>query len=368
MSVSFAGENGIETVVYRIQIIVLTSEQLQSELRRRNIEGGDIMTNEELVDRIQQGIDPGVCMEQLYRQNYGYIYKIAHRLAYSDDIEDLLQEAYFGLYEAVQRYENTAGVLFMSYASFWIKQSIKRYKEKSGRCIRIPSGMQEQIYKYKKLISAYQTQIGRMPTDKECCRYLGCGIKALESIKKTYEADNIQSLDDYLPGTEDLILEESIPDHGVDVENNIVDGMIEKAKRTELWQIVKDNVCDNENAVITARFRKNMSLEAIGQLMGLTRERVRQIEANGLRKLRRSRVLQLLEEKFEINYARAYNGSVTNFKYTGTSVVESIAIRNEEHDLWFIEKVLKYGNLSMLTASQIELAKLHGFIDENMEI
>lgn len=327
------------------------------------------MSNEELVERIQQNADPGDCMEQLYQQNYGYIYKIARRFAYSEDIDDLLQEAYFGLYEAVQRYENTAGVLFMSYASFWIKQSIRRYKENSDRCIRIPSGMQEQIYKYKKLISAYQTHIGRMPTDKECCRYLGCGMKALVSIKKTYEVDSVQNLDDYLPGTEDLVLWESIPDPNTDIENNIVDGMIEKAKRMELWQIVKDNVCDNENEVITARYRRNMSLEATGQMMGVTRERVRQIEASGLKKLRRSRVLQLLKDKFEINYARAYRSSVTNFKYTGTSIVESIAISNEEHDLWFIEKVLQYGNWRMmLNERQIELAKVHHLIDEDMEI
>lgn len=241
-----------------------------------------------------------------------------------------MQEAFFGLYEAVKRYESTAGVKFMSYATYWIKQSIQRYLENNGRCIRIPVAMQTNIRKYHRVIGAFEQELGRKPTDRELCYYLNINKKTLDEIKKAVYSDQIQSLDEYLPGTEDMELSVTVRDYSIDLENDIVDGMIEKSKRTELWQIVRDNVSESENIAITARFLSNMSLEAVGQMMGASRDRVRQLEASGLRKLRRSRITRLLEEKFEINYASGYRGSLTSFRYTHTSIVEGIAIRNLE--------------------------------------
>lgn len=289
------------------------------------------MSNEEIVKQIQQGINPGDNMEQLYQQNHGYIYNIARRYAYKDDIEDLLQEAYFGLYEAVQRYEDTAGVLFMSYAGFWIKQSIVRYIENNGRTIRLPVNLQGRIGKYKKCITAYVTQLGRSPSDYELCRFLRVSEDTLQEIKKALcQYDNMQSLDEPLPGMEgnDILLGEGVPDRSVDIENGVVNRLIEQQLHTELWHIVKDNVSPEENTVIIARFGKSMSLGATGQSMGKSLERARQLEASALRKLRRARIRRMLEEKYEVNYARAYRGSLSNFNNSWSSIVEDIAIKN----------------------------------------
>jgi RNA polymerase primary sigma factor len=288
------------------------------------------MTNEELVNQIQKGINPGDNMEQLYRQNKGYIFKIARRYTYVDDIEDLMQEAYFGLYEAVQRYEDTAGVLFMSYASFWIKQAITRYLEDNGRTVRITNAMYNKIMRYKRLVSAYEMELGRKPTNGELRMHLGVSQKVLEGIEKAHhEFYSMGSLDIVIPGVDDnMQLSEIIADPDTDVENSVIDEMIEESKRTELWQIVKDNVTPEQNTVITARYRKSMTLDATGQVIGKSREMVRNLEAQALRKLRLARIRRLLEEKFEINYARAYNGSLTSFRNRWTSIVEDIAIRN----------------------------------------
>jgi|GEM_PF-3487332 Sigma-70, region 4. len=123
-------------------------------------------------------------------------------------------------------------------------------------------------------------------------------------------------------------LSEVIADKNTDIKNSVIDKMIEESKRTELWQIVKDNVTPEQNTVITARYRKNMTLEATGQLIGKPRDMARQIEANALKKLRLPRIRRLLQEKFEINYARAYRGSLTDFKNRWSSIIEDIAIRN----------------------------------------
>lgn len=293
------------------------------------------MSNEELVKEIQQGINSTDNLRQLYQRNYGYILKIARRYAFFDDMDDLLQEAYFGLYEAVKRYEDTAGVLFMTYAAFWIRQSIKRYLENNGRSIRIPSGLQENIIKYKRLIVAYEMQLGRKPTDRELCRHLEVSSNVLQALKKNiYQFGEIKSLDEPLPGNEDnsILLGDSVPDPIADIENHIVDGMIERAKKTELWQIVKDNVTPEQNTVINARFRKNMSLEATGQLIGKSKDMARSLEAKALRKLRCRRITRQIEEKFEINYARAYRSGFQGWQnHEWTSIVESIAIKNLEN-------------------------------------
>lgn len=290
------------------------------------------MTNEELVEQIQKGINQSDYMEQLYQQNRGYIFKIASRYSHVCDIEDLMQEAYFGLYEAVQRYENTAGVLFMSYAAYWIRQSIARYLENNGLTVRIPSHTYNKVIRYKRLISAYEMQLGRKPTDREFRGHLEVSQQALESVKKAYhEFYNMGSLDKVIPGIEsELKLSETITDSDVDIENSVVDSMIEGSKRTELWEIVKANTTPAENKVIRARYIKSMSLEATGQSIGQTRDRVRNIEARALRKLRHPSVRRKLEEKFEVNYAKAYRGSVSSFKNTGTSITEYIALCNLE--------------------------------------
>lgn len=288
------------------------------------------MSNEEIVKQIQQGINPGDNMDQLYQQNFRLIYLIAKRYKRSDHIDDLVQEAYFGLCEAVKRYENTAGVKFMSYAAYWIKQSIHRYLENNGRCIRIPSVMQGYTYKYNRAISAFRMELGRKPTDQELSRYIGIGEKTLEEVKKAVYTDKIQSLDDYLPGSEDITLSDNVSDPLIDIENNVIDRMIEQSKQRELWEIVKGNITPEQNTVINARFRKNMSLESTGQLIGKSRDTVRNLEAQALRKLRLRRITRQIEEKFEVNYTMAYRGGINRFSSTWNSIVEDIAIRNLE--------------------------------------
>ena len=290
------------------------------------------MSNEELVKKIQQGINQTDNMEQLYSQNRGYIFKIAKKYAHVCDIEDLMQEAYFGLYEAVQRYEDTAGVLFMSYASYWVRQSIIRYLENNGLTVRIPSHLYNKIIGYKRLISAFEMQLGRKPTDRELMACLEVSQQVLEGIKKAYhEFYSIGSIDGLVPGTDgDMQLSDIVADQDIDLENSVIDGMMENSIQTELWQIVKDSVTPEQNTVIECRYKENMSLEAAGQSIGQTRDRIRNIEAKALRKLRHPSVSRHLVEKFEINYARAYSGSLTSFRNRWSSIVEDIAIKNIE--------------------------------------
>ena len=108
------------------------------------------MTNEQLVAQIQGGLDVKENMQQLYLQNKGMIYRMVKKYRNIDkmtDIDDLMQQAYLGLVEAVDRYEPEKGVLFLSYATYWIVQSVKRYLEQCGRVMYLPAHTQEKVYK-----------------------------------------------------------------------------------------------------------------------------------------------------------------------------------------------------------------------------
>jgi RNA polymerase primary sigma factor len=208
------------------------------------------MTNEELVNQIQQGINSCECLEQLYTQNKGLINKIVKKFEYVYHVnnsktsiplieyQELMDEAYFGLLEAVNRYEDTAGVKFMTYAPFWIRQSIQNYIRNNINSIRIPRHLYEKITVYKKVVGAYEAQLYRKPSDKELCRALGIEIKALNELKKViYNCNMIDSLDREISDEDDTILCDTISGDA-DVENIVIDDMMDKSLKTELWQIV----------------------------------------------------------------------------------------------------------------------------------
>lgn len=290
------------------------------------------MSNEELVREIQKGNNVSENMGLLYMNNKSYIYTIAKKYIGYTDIDDLMQEGYFGLYEAVQRYEESHEVVFMTFAGYWIKQSITRYIENNNSCLRIPVHLHSKIFKYKKIINAYEMQLGRKPTNRELCRHLQFSQKQLEKLKDTiYQYWNLESLDKPIKGLEDdeLSIGDSVSDK-TNMEDEIINSLMEKATKTELWQIVEKNVTLEENKVINYRYREVLSLRETGKHIGKSREMIRQIEERALRKLRRPKCSRLIQQKFEVNMASAYRGSLSMFNNTWESSTERAALRNLE--------------------------------------
>lgn len=289
------------------------------------------MSNEELVEQIRKGINTSDNMGQLYEQNKGMICKIARRYSSRADIEDLMQEAYFGLYEAVKRYESAAEVKFMSYATYWILQSIQRYVENNASSIRIPVHAQVLYGKYSKVVECFKEKHKRKPTDQEASRLLETSITVIQSMKKAlYEVGNIDSLDQSIGGeNDDILLSDSVVGL-IGIENDIVDQIIEEDKKNSLWGIVEENTSELENQVIVSRYKNDLTLEATGKEIGVSRERVRQMESKALKKLRTSRVKRTIAERYEIAMVEAYRGSVGSFKRTWTSATERAALKLRE--------------------------------------
>ena len=141
------------------------------------------MTNETLVKRIRGGFSVSENMQSLYENNLPLIKKFIKPFTAYECEADLLQESYFGLWEAVQHYETSANVRFMTYAEYWIRQSVQRYLEKWGSTVRIPSHTRQKIARYKKTVQELEQELGRMPTDNEIADKMRVSVGLLPELK-----------------------------------------------------------------------------------------------------------------------------------------------------------------------------------------
>lgn len=262
------------------------------------------MTNEELVQQIQQGINPGENMEMLYIQNkgfiaslikrYGYVYYCPHDSVSIIEKEELMHEAYFGLVEAVKRYDPTQGALFTTYAGIWIDQAVKRFIDNSGRVVRVPVYKQQEIYRYNRARAHYLRNYNREPSLREYASWIGISPAGVEKLEQFMFQGEVRSLDEMVPGgeNENLSFADVIPAE-VDVE----EAATAEIAKVQLWEAVGEVLKDDKmRKVIQYRFVEGISLDGIGIQLGITREKVRQYESRALRRLRcNSRTKHLID-------------------------------------------------------------------------
>ena len=285
------------------------------------------MSNEELVERIRNGYHVTENMQVLYENNLPLIKKFIKPYAYYEPEEDLLQEAYFGLWEAVRHYESSENVLFMTYARYWIKQSIQRYMENSGYILRISSAYRQKIARYKKTVQEFEQTYGHTPTDEEIADYSLLPLSEIQKIK-TYMQE-IVSLDAPIKADEELSLADTVADD-FSLEDDTVDKIFNEYQQSELWGIVERYTDNQQEQVIRKYYKEGKTLSEIARESGIGLERVRQYRAAGLRRLRMSKSLREIREKCEIIEASVYRSGFNGFKEHGDSIVEHIALRHAE--------------------------------------
>ena len=139
--------------------------------------------NETLVERIRGGFSITENMQSLYTNNLPLIKKFIKPYTAYECEADLLQESYFGLWEAVQHYETSANVRFMTYAEYWIRQSVQRHLEKYGSAVRIPSHTRHKIARYKKTVQELEQESGRVPTGNEIADKMRVSVRLLPELK-----------------------------------------------------------------------------------------------------------------------------------------------------------------------------------------
>ena len=286
------------------------------------------MTNEQIVEKIRNGSSVTNNMQRLYENNLPLIKRIIKPYAAYENVEDLLQEAYLGLWEAVQRYETSENVLFMTYAGYWIKRSAQRYIEKCGSVIRIPAATRQKIISYNKTVQKLVQEKSRMPTNKEIANSMMIAVSEVEELGQY--SQSVSSLDAPLNEDEDITLCDNVQSD-FDLENETIDKIYAEHTKYELWGTVERFIAKRENDIIQEYFLHNKSMVQIAREQNLSVQRVREIKESGLCRLRSGKAKRTLMEEFEIAECGIYRNSLSKYReHNATSTVEYVALRKVE--------------------------------------
>lgn len=289
------------------------------------------MTNEEIVLAIQAGQNVTENMEQLYYQNKGMIYKLTEKYKGVEDPEDLRQEAYFGLARAVEMWSPDRESQFITYAVICIKTQIHRYVANCGALIRVPEPQKALIYRYKKIMNAFRVELGRDPEPIELRVLLEISKDQLEQLKKDTAVLWIRSTAEPIGGEDDdITLEDTLPAEG-DQYEDVLDRIQSEQLSRELWAQV-DKLPEKEAAVIRGKYQRGQTYSQCGEELGVSTERIRQLNERALRALRNRKVTKHLIPYLSDSaaYSIGTRGGLSGFKYHHTTAQERAVILLEE--------------------------------------
>ena len=292
---------------------------------RKTINKIPILTKEEELElAIRASKGDKEAKDALVEHNLKYVFKIAKkylRMKHDLSLADLIEEGNIGLIKSVDKFDYTKGFRFTTYATWWIRQAINNAISNKGRTIRIPAYKKDEIKKVNDAENMFLQKNYRDPSIEELSEITGLSLEKVQQIKSIDQPmiylDKKVNTDE----GEDSDLYNFLPS-SLDSENDVID---EKARLEKIHIIRKClNVLDErERTILIYRFglfnKPKLTLEQIGKILGVSRERVRQLEPKVLDKF----------EKFVVNY-KSIDNEFYGYKEETSSVKENIIISEDQ--------------------------------------
>lgn len=248
-----------------------------------------------LAQRIAAGDNEAV--DEMVKHNLRLVVSVAKKYKGCGlSLLDLIQEGNVGLIESAKKFDLSKGYRFSTYATWWIRQKIGRALSDQSRNIRIPAHVAELVSKIKRLSGPMTQELGRTPTEQELADKLGVEVDKVKVALDMSQA--ISSLDVPVGEDDDATVGDLQADHSAE---NPFNNLIREANK-DIINSVFDTLGEREANVLRLRFGIDTdhpyTLAEVGDVMGVTRERIRQIETKALRKMRNPMRLAVLKEAF----------------------------------------------------------------------
>ncbi len=246
----------------------------------------------EIGERIQKGDTEA--LNTLILSNLKFVVSIANRYRNTGlPVSDLINQGNLGLVEAAKRFDHTKGVKFISYAVWWIRQAIIQALAEQSGTVKLPIKQAGILYKINGAIEKLSKQLGREATNSELAEYLGMEESDIENVLRV--SRNYLSLEAPIKDGEDRSFIDLLDSGSKSIEDDI----ISKTLKQSLGDII-DELTEREAKIIELRFGIEgdapKTLEEIGDMLKISRERVRQLEARALSKLRKKAMRKKLHD------------------------------------------------------------------------